>query len=410
MAKKKIIVIGGGASGLVAAIAAAREGARVTVLERKDRVGKKILATGNGRCNLTNRSMNEASFHSDSKQIFTEVFRQFNLDQTLSFFREIGIETVALEEGKVYPMSLQASSVLNVLRYEAERLGIRIICDEEATSLEMEPRVIVTGKTGKYYGDTVIVATGGKSAPDLGSNGSGYKLIEQLGLKIVQPYPSLVQLKSDYKYLKHLKGTKIMAELGIVIDEIVCRKEYGELLFTDYGVSGPPILQLSRHASKALHHHIRGIQLIIDLMPAMSNEALDQLLLARIEHMPYKTMETFFEGMLPKSLIVPVVKDNGLALNMKASDITRTMRESIVCWLKGLRLNINGTRQWNQSQVTAGGVDCSMINEQTLSSLQFANLFICGEILDIDGDCGGFNLQWAWSSGYVAGKSAATGF
>ncbi len=408
MAKKKVIVVGGGAAGLVAAVVATRNGAKVTVLDRKERVGKKILATGNGRCNITNRQMSDRYFHSDSKQIFNSIYEQFDLDATLAFFGELGIETVELEDGKLYPMSLQATSVLNVLRYELERTGVNIVCDASVVDVQLSPKVIVTCRDGKkYYGDSVILATGGKSAPDLGSNGSGYKLADDLGLKSVTPYPSLIQLVSDYGYLKHLKGTKVMANVSVVVDEQVKRSEYGELLFTDYGVSGPPILQLSRHASKALRHDVRGVELKVDLLPKISKEDLDDLLIKRIESMPYKTMDVFFEGMLPKSLIVPVVKDNGMSLEMKASDITKVMRQAIVAWLKGLTLSVTDTRQWNQSQVTAGGVDCSMVNDRTLQCKQYTNLYLCGELLDVDGDCGGYNLQWAWSSGYVAGMNAS---
>ncbi len=406
MGKIKVIVVGGGAAGLMAAIVAARDDAKVIILERKDRVGKKILATGNGRCNITNQGMDERYFHSDSLNIFDEVYTQFDRDATLDFFNGLGIETVELDEGKLYPMSLQATSVLNVLRYEAERLGVQVICNEEVTQLVLAPKVKVTTKQKSYYSDRLIMATGGKSAPDLGSNGGGYNLLEDLGLKMVRPFPSLIQLESDYRYLKHLKGTKMMANISVVINEQIHRTEYGELLFTDYGVSGPPILQLSRHASKALHHKIRGVQLMIDLMPAIDEEAMDQLLLRRIEHMPYKTLDAFFEGMLPKALIVPVIKDNELSMDMKAADISKVMRRSIVKWLKGFTLSITGTRQWNQSQVTAGGIDCTMVNATTLQSHQYPNLYLCGELLDIDGDCGGYNLQWAWSSGYVAGRNA----
>ena len=407
MAKRKIIIVGGGAAGLMAAITSARAGAKVTLLEGKDRVGKKILATGNGRCNLSNRGVAADKYHSDSHNLFEEIYKQLPLDKTLQFFSDIGIEVVELEEGKLYPMSLQAASVLNVMRFEAERLGVTTVCNAEVTSIEMEPKVKVYTKEKTYYGDRVIMATGGKSAPDLGSNGSGYRLMESLGLPLITPYPTLVQLTSDYRYLKHLKGTKIMAELSILVDERVCRKEYGELLFTDYGISGPPVLQLSRHGSKAIHHNIKGVQVKVDLLPKLDQEALDKMLIKRIEQMPYKTMETFFEGMLPKALIIPVIKDNGLETDLKAADMTKVMRQNVVNWLKGLTLDITGTRQWNQAQATAGGIDCSQVDQNSLATFVYPDLYLCGELLDMDGDCGGYNLQWAWSSGYVAGVHAA---
>lgn len=407
MAKNKIIVIGGGAAGLMAAITAARAGAKVTVLERKDRVGKKILATGNGRCNMSNEVITPERFHSDSGDIFEAVYDQLPLEATLKFFEELGIETVTLEAGKLYPMSLQAASVLNVLRYECQRLGVRLCCEQEVTGISLSPKVTVTTATKNWYGDKVILATGGKSAPDLGSNGSGYFLAEKLGLRMVAPYPSLVQLTSDYHYLKHLKGTKMMADVSVVLGGEVVRSVYGELLLTDYGVSGPPVLQVSRHASKALQKGQRDVHLKIDLMPKVNREAMDQMLLRRIENMPYKPLEVFFEGMLPKALVVPIVKDNGLALDMKASDISKKMRQNITDWLKGFTIKITGTKQWHQSQATAGGVACTMVDGVSLRSHKHPNLYLCGEVLDVDGDSGGFNLQWAWSSGYVAGRHAS---
>lgn len=407
MAKKKMIIVGGGASGLIAGIVAARNDMKVTILERKNRIGKKILATGNGRCNLSNEHMTKARFHSDSLNIFDEVYEQFDLEQTIEFFRGIGIEVVALDEGKLYPMSLQASSVLNVLRHELERLKVNIVTDTEVQRVELEPKVIVHTNDKKYYGDVLIMATGGKSAPDLGSNGSGYNLVKQLGLTVIEPYPSLIQLVLDYGYLKHLKGTKVMANIAVAVHDQVYRLEYGEVLFTDYGISGPPVLQISRHASKAINRGVKDVVVTIDMMPKLDEDSLNSILLQRIEAMPYKKLSDFFEGLIPKQLIVPLIKDNQLNMDLQASNITKTDRQNIILWLKQLTLKVNGTRQWNQSQATAGGVDCTLVSSTTLRSLHHPNLYICGELLDIDGDCGGFNLQWAWSSGYVAALHAS---
>lgn len=409
MAKIKLIIVGGGASGLIAGIVAARRGAKVTILERKNRIGKKILATGNGRCNVSNMLMKADRFHSDSQNIFDGIYKQFDLKATMDFFQEIGVEMVELDEGKLYPMSLQASSVLNVLRHELERLGVVIATDTEVTEITFEPKLIVRTTVRNYYGDKVILATGGKSAPDLGSNGSGYILARQLGLDVVTPYPSLIQLSSDYNYLKHLKGTKVMANIAVAIHDQVYKKDYGEVLFTDYGLSGPPILQISRDASKALNRGVKDVKVTLDMMPRFDENALDKRLLDRINRMPYKNLGDFFEGMIPKQMIVPLIKDNQLSLDEQASQLTKGARQNIVIWLKSLTLNITGTRQWNQSQATAGGVDCTCVHHTSLQSLRHSNLYLCGEVLDMDGDCGGFNLQWAWSSGYVAAIHATEG-
>ncbi|VDN46098.1 Aminoacetone oxidase family FAD-binding enzyme [Petrocella atlantisensis] len=409
MGKNKVIVIGGGASGIMAAITAARLGQKVILLERKDRIGKKILATGNGRCNISNRFIEESRFHSDSQNLYDHIYPQFDLSKTLEFFEALGIPILELDEGKLYPYSLQAASVLNVLLYELDRQNVQVICNEDVVHVDAGQRVVVHTKKNKYYGDYVILAGGGKSTPDLGSNGSGYQIAKELGMNLIEPYPSLIQLESDYAYLKHLKGTKVMAKVDLVVDDVHLKSAYGELLFTDYGLSGPPILDVSRTAAQAIKNHKKNIEIHGDLVPLLDSTALDQMLLKRIERMSYKVLEDFFVGLLPKQMIIPLIKDCGMNPRDKGAQITSKQRELIVHWLKAFRLSITGTRQWNQSQVTAGGVDCHEVVATTLTSKKYPNVILCGEILDMDGDCGGFNLQWAWSSGYVAGVSASKG-
>jgi len=406
MGKNKVIVIGGGASGIMAAITAARLGQNVVLLERKDRIGKKILATGNGRCNISNRYIEESRFHSDSQNLYDQIYPQFDLNKTLAFFEALGIPTLELEEGKLYPYSLQAASVLNVLLYELDRQKVQVFCNEDVVHVDASQRVVVHTKKNKYYGDKVVMACGGKSTPDLGSNGSGFKLAKDLGLNMIEPYPSLIQLESNYAYLKHLKGTKVMATVALVVDEIPVKSAYGELLFTDYGLSGPPILDVSRTAAQGIKNHKKKIEIHGDLVPLLDRDKLDQMLLKRIESMSYKVLEDFFVGLLPKQMIVPLIKDCGMSPRDKGAQITSKQREMIVNWLKAFKLNITGTRQWNQSQVTAGGVDCREVDGTRLTCKKYPNVILCGEMLDMDGDCGGFNLQWAWSSGYVAGISA----
>ena len=406
MGKNKVIVIGGGASGIMAAITAARLGQNVILLERKDRIGKKILATGNGRCNISNRYIEESRFHSDSQNLYDQIYPQFDLNKTLAFFEALGIPILELEEGKLYPYSLQAASVLNVLLYELDRQKVQVFCNEDVVRVDVSQRVVVQTKKKKYYGDKVVMACGGKSTPDLGSNGSGFKLAKDLGLNMIEPYPSLIQLESNYAYLKHLKGTKVMAKVDLVVEDVHLKSAYGELLFTDYGLSGPPILDVSRTAAQGIKNNKKKIEIHGDLVPLLDRAELEQMLLKRIESMSYKVLEDFFVGLLPKQMIIPLIKDCGMSPRDKGAQITSRQREMIVSWLKAFKLNITGTRQWNQSQVTAGGVDCREVDGTRLTCKKQPNVILCGEMLDMDGDCGGFNLQWAWSSGYVAGVSA----
>ncbi len=408
MAKNKIIIIGGGASGLMAAVVAARRGAKVTLLERKDRVGKKILATGNGRCNMTNVHCSKLDFHGSSEAFIEGILGEFNVPDTMSFFKNMGIYPTVTESGKVYPRSLQAGSVLDVLRYEVERLKVNVICQEEVVEIKQDKHFIIhTKQDNKYYGNRVILATGGKSTPDLGSNGSGYVLAKAMGHTVIKPIPSLVQLKSDAPFLKPLKGVKIIGKATIIDEkDHVLREEYGEILFTDYGISGPPILQLSRIASDRISNK-KHVSVNLDLMNDVPDEELDQLLIGRFTGMPHKSIHDNFIGILNKRIIPVLLKETGIALDKKSADINKKERQKLVKWLKSLKLHINGTHQWNQSQVTAGGVKTSEVDSRTLESKKIPGIYYAGELLDVDGDCGGYNLQWAWSSGYVAAVAAS---
>lgn len=408
-ARRDVVVVGGGAAGIMAAIAASRGGARVTLLERKERIGKKILVTGNGRCNLSNRRMAAAHFHSESRNLFAEVVGQFDVDRTLGLFAELGLEVVELDAGRLYPLPLQASAVLNVLRHELDRLGVGVVCDEEVRAIDPAGPVVVSTAKNAYRCDRAILAAGGRSSPDLGSNGSGFALAERLGLALIPPCPSLVPLVSDYPRLKQLKGAKAEAAVRLVIDGREAARADGELLFTEYGLSGPPILAVSRPAAKALQTGRGRVAVVADLLPGLDHPALDRLLAERFERLGWKRLDDFFLGLLPKPWILPLLKDLDLPPDAPAGTVPPQMRGGIAAWVKGLTLGITGTRQWNLSQVTSGGVDCREVDPATLACLRHPRLHLCGELLDMDGDCGGYNLQWAWSSGYVAGRAASSG-
>lgn len=407
MPRSKIIIIGGGASGIVAGIISAREGAKVTILERMPKIGKKILATGNGRCNLSNKYAAANNFHSESNNIYNSIINQFNIKDTLDLFEELGIKVVEKEDGKLYPRSEQSNSVVSALLYELKRLKVDIICDTDVSDIEIKNNFKVTSKDKAYYCNKLIIATGGKSCPDLGSNGSGYNIAKKIGHSIIEPFPSLIQLKTDFPYLKQIQGTKIWTIIKIIDENNnVLKEEEGELLFTDYGISGPPVLQLSRYASKKLLLN-ENTYIIIDFVPEYKHiEDIDSELLRRIENSPNKTTQDFLIGFLNNRLIIPILKIAQIDINKKVANLTKDERLSLAATLKNLKMKVTGTHQWNQSQVTAGGVNMKEINQDTLESKLINNIYFCGEILDIDGDCGGYNLQWAWSSGAVAGMNA----
>lgn len=409
MKARKVVVIGGGASGLMAAVVASRNGAQVEILEQMSRVGKKILATGNGRCNLTNINSNIKRFHGKNPKFAMDILNQFDPEKTMEFFEYLGVHCKVEEGGKVYPASDQASSVLDVLRYEVERLGILETCDSGVKSISTtKDGFTITLRDGRSMkADRVILATGGKASPNLGSNGSGYNLVIPFGHKMVDTFPALVQLVLKESFLKSIKGVRFMGKASIGIKDKVLREEWGEVLFTDYGISGPAIFQLSRKAGEELNNGIKP-WIMIDMFPEESYEDILNMLRRRFNFQPNKPLDFSFIGLLNKRLINVILKEAGIQdIHKEAKSVTEDECRRIAEILKAWTLEVQGTQAWGEAQVTAGGIDVSDINPKNMESKIISGLYFSGEVLDIDGDCGGFNLQWAWSSGYVAGLHAA---
>lgn len=412
MEKIKIAIIGGGASGLVSAISFAkalkhRNNVEIVVLERLDRVGKKILATGNGRCNLSNLNTNEKYYHSKNPKFVKDVLSQFNFKDTIAFFKSIGLICRIEEDGRLYPYSNQASSVLDILRMEVQHLGIKEICDFEVNNIKKHKNKFIISSTNnqKYEASKIILSTGGNAQPNLGSNGSGYKLLKSLSHTITDISPSLVQIKSDSKIVKALNGIKVNAEAKIICNNKVIRKEKGELLFTEYGLSGILILQLSTIIK---NFKAQNIKISVDIMPEFEKNNVKEIIQNKISKENWKSLENFFVGILNKKVGQMILKSAGIyPLSRKANSLSSSEINKIVETIKDWQFNITGTMSWNNAQVTSGGVNTEEFDSSSLESKKIKNLYVTGELLDVDGDCGGFNLQWAWSTGFIAGKSAA---
>lgn len=397
----KVAIVGGGASGMMAAISAARNGAEVTIYERLDRVGKKILATGNGRCNLTNRHAGISDYHGKNTKFLMSAISQFWIEETLSFFEELGIVFKEEDAGKMYPYSEQASSVLDVLRMELQRLSVTIIPDFEVEKIQMQKDgfSLISYKKQKAFSNRVIIATGGKAAPNLGSNGSGYTICEALGHHITALAPSLVQLKCENT--KGLQGLKINAKATLQTNSKSFSESTGEVLFTDYGLSGPPIFHISAYCAFQ-----KNLFVSLDLMPEHTQEEIISLLYNR--KTKQKNLEAYLVGMLPKKIACAVLKHSGLSPLSRSSDsLSKTEIIQLAHNIKNWEFPITGTQSWNNAQVTAGGVLTEEINPSTMESKKVPGIYLTGELLDIDGNCGGYNLQWAWSSGYIAGVNAS---
>ncbi len=403
-----VIIIGAGASGLMAAIAAARSGSSVLMLERKEKAGKKILATGNGKCNFTNLVQKPECYRSNDSAFAMKVLSCFDVQKTLIFFEELGIYPKE-RDGYYYPNSEQAASVQQALLLECERLAVRIRYNEQAIEIKQPDYTVVTQdsdhKHCSYQGNHLILATGGCASPQLGSDGSGYQLAKRLGHTILQPLPALVQLKSPNKSCKTVSGVRTVAKVTAMADGKRLSEETGEIIFTDYGISGIPILQISRFIAKALSDG-RKTMLKLDFLKDIPREALLLMLKKRISHNPALTYEEMLIGLLNHKLNYILIKEAGSDPTMPVNRVTEKELEAILIQMKEFELPINATNSFDQAQVCAGGVSTQQINPDRMESLLHPGLYFTGELVDVDGTCGGYNLQWAWSSGYVAGTAA----
>lgn len=407
--EKHVIIIGGGAAGMIAAISAKRQGARVTILEKNPRVGKKILVTGNGRCNFTNINTDIEYYNGKNPKFAYSALSQFDPYTTINFFEKLGIAHKVEECGKVFPMSDQASSVLDVLLYELNNIGVDIICNAHVKNILKKDNVFKVELKDKspIKGDSIIISTGGKAMPSTGSDGSGFKLAKNLGHNIINIFPALVQLKLEGSFFNQIQGVKLVGTAELLHKNNTLAMDRGDILFTNYGISGPPILQLSRKAGELLQKGEKPI-LKISIIDTMSREELRHYMTQRFKNSTKKTVEFSLVGLINKRLIPVLLREAEIDNTKKlVSNLSSKERESIIHILTDWRFNIRGTKSWPSAQVTAGGVDTDEIDPSTLESKLVKNLFFAGEVIDIDGLCGGFNLQWAWSSGFVAGRCAA---
>jgi predicted Rossmann fold flavoprotein len=405
-ARYSVAVVGGGAAGLMAAIAAARAGASVGLLERQDRVGRKVLATGNGRCNLSHATVTEANYHGRTPGFVLPALRRFGVQDTLAFFHDLGILTTVEADGEIYPLCGQASAVLDVLRFEAQRLGVQTAVGADVSRIVPGDRVFTVVHGGQRTdASAVVLAAGGRAMPQLGGGESGIRLGISLGHRLVPVYAGLVPLKTACPYNRQLKGTKVDATVTLDIAGGAPAVQRGEVLFTDYGVSGPPLIQLSLPAARALHDG-RAVRLVLDLFADWDRHALTGHLQSRFAHAGDAPLEHALIGFCHKRLILPLLATAGLArTESAAASLAVAPRLAALC--KAWPLEVTGTLSYNEAHVMCGGIDCADVDPESLESRKIGGLFLAGELLDVTGDCGGYNLQWAWSSGHVAGTRAA---
>lgn len=398
MKKYDIAVVGAGASGLTAAISAKRENRSlsVCVLERLPRVGKKLLVTGNGRCNLTNNNMKRSCFHGTCTELYDSV-KNFNVE---AFFQSIGVICTADSEGRVYPKSNTASSVLDALRLETEKLGIEIICDFNVT--EIKQGYIIASETEKISADTIILAGGGLSQANLGSDGSVLRICKEMGIKVGKLSPALTAIKTNPDLVRALKGLRVQAKATLINNNKKIMSEVGEIQFNDGVLSGICIFNLSNYIND-----IEKAEIHLDLLPDMENNSIEKMLFGIKEIRNSASLEDYLSGIFHKRIGNILIKQStSHQLTMPVSSLSDNDIVKIAARIKKLVFPVTGLQGFEKSQVTSGGVLVSEIDEQLMSK-KYRGMYFCGEILDIIGDCGGYNLTFAFSSGYLAGKNAA---
>ncbi len=402
----KIGVVGGGASGIMAAITAADYGAEVTILEKNDRIGKKILATGNGKCNFTNKSLKNTDYNSQTANIYDDYISQYDQEWVLSFFADKGM--LAKERnGYYYPRSEQASTILDILRKKLQESGVKILtmaCPRAIIS--KAPGFTVCLNEQELYFDRLILACGSFAGERKQNEFSGYHYAKKLGHTLIPVVPALVQLRAKDKEFRSISGVRCEAEVALYIDGKSVSTECGELQLTDYGISGIPVFQLSRFAAYGLYEK-RLVTAIIDFLPEYDRKCWRAVVEQKWNACPKSaTVEEFFLGFLHKKLNGMFIRLENLkpGMPLKACSFEQIWRACLR--IKGWEVHIESTNPFEYAQVCAGGVSMEEVSLK-LESLKQRGLFFAGEMLDVDGRCGGYNLQWAWTSGYLAGKYAA---
>lgn len=398
MKKYNILIIGGGAAGLAAAVSARKANKNITIgiVEKNDRVARKIHATGNGRCNYTNMDIKSQYFFGE-KEFVEKILAQFGAEDALSFFAELGIRH-RVEDGRVYPLSNQASAIADCLRLYLMENRVDFITDTFVSDIDIDENG--SFYVGRLKADKVIVATGGKASPSLGSDGSGYKLLQKFGHTLSETKPALVSLKTNTDIIKGLKGVKVFARVTLSDKGKRVANDCGEVLFTDYGLSGIPVMQISRFAKKGMH-------ITVDMLPDLSENEVVGEIYYRIRLLPEREGAELFAGLVNKKIAVPMLKyANVSKSDVKAKNFTGENVRKCADFLKGLELTVLGDNGFNNAQVCAGGIEFDAFSPFTMESKLQKGLYTAGEILNCDAICGGYNLHWAWATGTIAGRSA----
>ncbi|MFA5032730.1 MAG: NAD(P)/FAD-dependent oxidoreductase [bacterium] len=405
MEQYEVIIIGGGASGLIAGISAARHGKNpknILIIEKNPTLGRKITVTGNGRCNLTNTNITLDKYYGENTKCLNNIFGRFSHKDTVEFFESIGIILKTEDKGRVFPITNQAITVLDLLIEEITHFRINIKTTERVNEITpINHGWKITTSKDSYQSKYIILTTGGKSYPQLGSSGEGLEFVRKLGHRIVEPKPALVPIELSGNWFHKLQGVKSDVELTLISKNKAIATEKGELLFTHYGISGPIVMDMSRLITDYLPKP--ETKVFINFFPDFTVDKLTQFFISRGQAYPQKTFLNSLFGVLPKKLCYVLMRELGVTEDKHIHQLSKKELCAIADRLIHWYIDIKQTRPFAESMVTAGGIAMDEVNSRTMESLKVKGLYFAGEILDIDGVSGGYNLQFAWSTGYIAG-------
>lgn len=409
---KQVIVVGGGAAGMMAAITSARNGHKVTLLEQNEKLGKKLFITGKGRCNITNASDMEVLFSNvvTNPKFLYSAFYSFDNYQTISFFEELGLKTKIERGERVFPESDKSSDVIAALQNELKKLGVMVLLYtkvEEILEENGHTKGVIVKKDGMnktFMADAVIIATGGISYPATGATGDGYRFAKNTGHTITKLHPALVPFEIEETFVKGLQGLSLRnVELSLFLGKKKIYNSFGEMLFTHFGISGPLVLSASSYISGTIQK--QPVVAELDLKPALSEEQLDTRILRDFRELQNKQFKNGLDKLLPQKLIPVIVELSGIEKSKSINSITKEERGRLVNVLKHFRMHVKGLRGFHEAIITKGGISIKEVNPQTMESKKLKGLYFVGEVLDLDALTGGFNLQIAWSTAYLAGIS-----
>ena len=405
----KVIVIGGGPAGCFAAYFAAKNGHDVTILEQNEKLGKKLYITGKGRCNITNSSDMEVLFQNvcSNRKFLYSAFYSFTNDQVVDFFETHGLQTKVERGNRVFPLSDRSSDVISTLSRALKEVGVEVRLHTKVKDIVVDGEMatgVVLQDGKRLMADAVIIATGGVSYPSTGATGDGYRFAKDLNHKLIPATPSLVPFETKEEWPKDLQGLALKnVSLQVVRNDKIIYDDFGEMLFTHFGISGPMVLSAS--AAIKPEYFKEDLSLFIDLKPALDMEQLDKRVLREFEEAINKQFKNSINKLLPAKMVPVIIELSGIDPDKKVNEISKEERKNLVTLLKRLPLTVIGLRGWNEAIITKGGVSVKDVNPSTMESKLVKDLYFCGEVLDLDAMTGGYNLQIAWSTGYLAGNS-----